>query len=441
VLRTKISTGEAVCPQIAMFATVLYALSGVILANSVPQVKDVAAAQRTDGSGIVDVWYTLEDADGDRCTVTFEVSDDAGSTWGVPATVFLSPGALGPDVTPGRWHILWNSQSDLPGAFGTTYQVRITADDGQTTVPPGMVLIPGGTFQMGDSFGEVPFDERPVHTVTLSAFYMGRHEITNGQYCEFLNSALGQGLITVSSGSTPGRVYQFGSGTSYLYCYTSGGNINSQIAYSEGTFAVRTKGGRGMADDPIVEVSWYGAVAYCNWRSLQEGREPCYDLTNGTCDFNRNGYHLPTEAQWECAARGGLSGRRFPWGDTISHSQANYVSSDAFNYDISPTRGYHPTWNDGIWPYTSPVGSFAANGYGLYDMTGNAGEWCHDWYGLGYDYRPQTNPTGPSEGAGRVYRGGFWSAPALWCRVSYRYYLTPGSCYEYLGFRVCMEQD
>jgi len=304
-------------------------------------------------------------------------------------------------------------------------------------VPADMVLIPGGTFQMGDSFNEGDIDEQPVHPVALSSFHMSRHEITNGQYCEFLNSALEQGLITVSGGV----VYQAGSEIVYAYCDTSGSSSYSQVDYSGGVFSVRTKGGRSMVNDPMVRVSWYGAAAYCNWRSQQEGRPPCYDLSTWVCDFSKNGYHLPTEAQWEYAARGGLAGKRFPWGDTISHSQANYYSSSSYRYDIGPTRGYHPTWNDGIRPYTSPVGSFAPNGYGLYDVVGNVWEWCHDWYG-GYGSNAQTNPTGPVSGIYRVLRGACWVGSADYCRVAYRnYYFWPDSRVDYVGFRVSLGVD
>jgi len=296
-----------------------------------------------------------------------------------------------------------------------------------------MVPIPAGTFQMGDSFSEGNARERPVHTVTLSSFYMSKHETSNAQYCQFLNSALAQELITVNSGV----VYKAGSGTTFPYCDTSTSSQYSQIAFSNNSFTVRTKGGRRMVNDPMVVVSWYGAVAYCNWRSQQEGLEPCYKLSTWACDFSKNGYRLPTEAQWEYAARGGLSGKRFPWGDTITHSHANYYSRSDYSYDTSPTRGYHPTWNDGIMPYTSPVGSFTPNGYGLYDMVGNVVEWCNDWYsGTYYGSSPETNPTGPLTGNFRVLRGGSWYDLARSCRVAYRPYGTPVIRYG-VGFRVC----
>jgi len=298
---------------------------------------------------------------------------------------------------------------------------------------PDLVLIAGGPFQMGDSFAEGATDEGPVHTVELSSFFMSRHEVTNGQYRDFLQSALTQGLITVIDGV----VYRAGSEISYPYCDTSTSSSSSQIAYNGGVFRARTRGGRYRVNDPAVYVSWYGAAAYCNWLSQQESRKPCYDLETWECDFLKNGYHLPTEAQWEYAARGGLSGKRFPWGDTISHSQANYYSSSSYDYDIGPTRGYHSTWNDGIYPYTSPVGSFAPNGYGLYDMAGNVWEWCNDWYS-DYTSDSQTNPTGPSSGEFRVLRGGSWGSYANRCSLTHRNRMTPLSRSVKFGFRLAL---
>jgi sulfatase modifying factor 1 len=298
-----------------------------------------------------------------------------------------------------------------------------------------MVAIPGGAFLMGDSVGDGEAIERPVHTVTLDSFAMGKYEITNGQYRDFLNSALAQGLITVTSGMV------CKSGTSYpSYCFTSTSSPYSQITFSNNTFGVRWKLRTDMSNDPMVGVNWYGAVAYCNWRSQREGKQPCYDLSTWTCDFTKNGYRLPTEAEWEYAARGGLSGKRFPWGDTITHSQANYYSR-ADSYDTSPTRGFHPTWSDVGEPYTSQVGSFPANAYGLYDMAGNVFEWCNDWYsGTYYSSSPTNNPTGPTTGSIRVLRGGCWTYDSCLCRVSHRDGIHPYTRRnDYLGFRVVLD--
>lgn len=301
-----------------------------------------------------------------------------------------------------------------------------------------MVSIPAGTFQMGDHKNEGATDERPVHTITVNSVAMGKYEISHGLYCAFLNSALQQGLITV----TNGVVYQTGSGTSYPYCDTSTISSDSHIVYNGVSFSVRTKGGRDMSNDPVVFVSWYGAVAYCNWRSQKEGLPLCYNLSGWTCDSNKKGYRLPTEAEWEHAARGGLSGKRFPWGDTITHSQANYISRTNESYDVSPTRSYHPIWNDGIMPYTAPVGSFSPNGFSLNEMTGNVWEWCNDWYsGTYYSASPNSNPKGPLTGTGRVFRGGGWYHNSYYCRVSVRPNHVPGNRYISLGFRVVLDLE
>jgi len=339
----------------------------------------------------------------------------------------------------GNWKVSWRLDKKTEQSVAGGWTVPETVEflkglldgTGYLETPEGPVYIPGGTFAMGDSLGDGALHELPVHAVTLDPFYMSRCEITNQQYCEFLNAFLVLGQITV----TAGVVYQADSGTTYPYCDTLEAHPESQIEYSAGVFTALAKGGRDISRDPAQRVSWYGAAAYCNWRSIFEGLDHCYDPITWDCDFTKNGYRLPTEAQWEYAARGGVAAWRFPWGDTISHTQANYWSSLFYAYDVSLTGAYHPTWNDGVMPYTSPGGSYLANRYGLCDMAGNVLEWCNDRFG-DYSAGLQTNPTGPAAGAGRVYRGGSWFGDASDARMACRDAGLPTDRFNTVGFRV-----
>jgi len=169
--------------------------------------------------------------------------------------------------------------------------------------------------------------------------------------------------------------------------------------------------------------------------------------TNGeiTPYVNRtvNGYRFATEAEWEKAARGGLSGQRFPWGDTLSESQANYNGdTNYFSYDLGPDDLNAIGQVGGTSPATSPVGSFAPNGYGLYDMAGNSWEWCWDWYGTQYGQPTTNNPTGPASGSTRLCRGGAWYRNAGACRVAYPGPTNPEFWYiDYVGFRCVLPQE
>ncbi|MBE2282852.1 MAG: SUMF1/EgtB/PvdO family nonheme iron enzyme [Prosthecobacter sp.] len=188
-------------------------------------------------------------------------------------------------------------------------------------------------------------------------------------------------------------------------------------------------GASAPSDRPVGSVSWYGAVKWCNALSEMNGKTPCYytddaqmtvyrigdvDVTNSMVNWAGNGYRLPTEAEWEKAARGGLVGKRFPWGDLITHSDANYWSDATYPYDISPTRGAHPN-------YPTPVGFFAANGYGVHDCSGGVFEWCWDWYDVAYyASSPVSNPIGPVAGTIRSRRGGYYSGLAHRARCFHR---------------------
>ena len=306
-----------------------------------------------------------------------------------------------------------------------------------------MVYLPFGVFEMGNHHSDGGSDELPLHPVQPKSFFIGRYEVTNSQYCDFLNSAILAGDIKVDGGI----VYAAADSTnSYVYCDTHSYNADSQIDYSGGVFSVRTKGEppRDMSNDPMVKISWYGSAAYCNWRSSQKGYQYCYNQSNGwDWDPNSNGYRLPTEAEWEYSAGGGEHSPyyRFPWGDTISHSQANYYADpNSYSYDVSPTKGFHPAYNDTVFPYTAPVGSFAPNGFGLYDMIGNVNEWCSDWYGENYySTSPVNNPTGPASGIFRVLRGGSWGHYADRGRTATRHNRNPGARYNNYGFRIVLD--
>jgi sulfatase modifying factor 1 len=375
--------------------------------SAAPVVSNIRAVQRP-GTQLVDILYNFT-AIG-PCTITIAVSADGGANYSVPAFTFS--GAVGTGVTPGNDRALvWNAGLDWPGRFTSNCRVRVTADDGTTPFAPGMAYIPPGGFSMGDTL-DGSSAALPVHPVYVSSFFMDKYEVTGELFFSVFDWAATHG-----------------------YSFNSGGLFKA-------------------GNHPVQSITWYDAVKWCNARSEKEGLTPCYylepaqttvyrtgsvSITNACVQWSANGYRLPTEAEWEKAARGSLNARRFPWGDTIAHSQANYYSDTSYAYDISPTRGYHPTYTNNPTPYTSPVGSFAANGYGLFDMSGNVWEWVWDWYDSTYYGQvaaTQDNPRGPTGVSSvRVLRGGSWVVSANAARCAYRYVYDPSYASYDVGFR------
>ncbi|MEN9975118.1 MAG: hypothetical protein RLZZ282_1124 [Verrucomicrobiota bacterium] len=364
-------------------------------------VSNISAAQRS-GTKLVDIHYDLSGGTS-PVAVSLDISADGGVTWSVPASTLT--GDVGSKVPPATGlKVTWNAGNDWNDQYSTRTRFRIQIAD--SLASSEFSRIPVGSFTMGDALDRDA--DAPSHSVSLSSFFLQKNEVSQAQWNVVRAWALGHGYSKLASGASKG--------------------INH----------------------PIEKVTWYDVVKWCNAKSEMEGLKPCYytnaakttiyrtgtkDINNTMVNWNANGYRLPTEAEWEKSARGGLTGKRFPWGDDITHTDANYNSRIADAYDISTTLGFHPTYATGGTPYTAPANSFDANGYGLYHMAGNVREWVWDCYATTYDTTAATDPHGPATGTTRVLRGGDWSYYALGCRVAYRYRITPSITDDAFGFR------
>jgi formylglycine-generating enzyme required for sulfatase activity len=257
------------------------------------------------------------------------------------------------------------------------------------------LLVPAGSFKMGDNFGDGESRERPVHVVDLDAYYIGKFEITNGEWRKFRDDA----------GYDDPK-------------YWPSGRVVPKTQVPYWTQANNHGGGTPDSDNyPVLGVNWDSAVAYCNWLSAKTGKK----------------YRLPTEAEWEKAARG-TDQRRFPWGNTIDKSYANIVGSQ--RYDTGQIVGYYDGSKRGDVQTNS-----GASPYGAQDMAGNVMEWCHDWYSRNYyNVSPKKNPQGPASGAYRVVRGGTFFMEPQDQRTYLRSAAWPSvQSHRMLGFRAVRE--
>ena len=276
------------------------------------------------------------------------------------------------------------------------YKDTVTDEGSKIIVPEGFVLIPAGTFQMGSEKGYS--DSKPVHEVTITkSFYMGKYEVTQAEYEKYCS----YGSSSPSSDK--------GDGDNY----------------------------------PAYYVSWYDALVYCNKRSMAEGLTPCYSISGSTdpskwgtvptstdstwdavvCDWKANGYRLPTEAEWEYAAR----------------AEDNTVASLTYSGTSDVNKlGEYAWYSSNSNSKTHEVGTKKANGFGLYDMSGNVLEWCWNWFTISYYAKAEggSDPTGASSGSNRVHRGGSWDRNSGLCAVSYRNCYHPYGRNNNLGFRV-----
>jgi sulfatase modifying factor 1 len=339
-------------------------------------------------------------------TIILSASPSAGGTVSGGGTFIQgSPQTVTATATYGYEFIGWSgdaSGTNNPLTITVTSNLIITANFSFT----GAALVPTGTFTMGDTLdGES--DAIPTVSVNVSEFYMDVNLVSYSQWQLIYNWATTNGYSFDGAGS--GKA----------------------------------------ADHPVQSVDWYDTVIWCNARSEQAGLTPVYYTDSGLtqvlrgpavpyANWTASGFRLPTEAEWEKAARSGLIGQRFPWGNDISESLDNYDSDMDYSYDLGPI-GYNAAFATGAEPYTSPVGYFAPNGYGLYDMAGNVFEWCWDWYATlyagGTDPHGPASPDGLPFGGLRVLRGDAWDNDAYGARCANRGADFPSSTEDDIGFR------
>ena len=324
--------------------------------NRPPVVSNVHAQQRP-GTEQAIITYDVDDPDGDTLTISVQMSNDNGQTFTVLAKSFS--GDIGAGINPGKnKRIVWDAGKDLTELYDWDFRAKVIADDSKQ--PDEIIWQKDGAKMRLIPAGEFEMgsndgsdDEMPVHTVYVDAFYMDVYEVTVGQYKKFIKA-------------TGHRAPDWS-------------NV-SQCSPTD--------------NHPIIYVSWDDAQAYCRWA----------------------GKRLPTEAEWEKAARGGLVDKQYPWGDKIDSTKANY------NNNVGKT---------------TPVGTNPENGYGLHNMAGNVWEWCEDWYDANnYSSSSRKNPTGPASGLYRVVRGGSWDNDGDSLRAANRSNGSkPSNMNSYLGFR------
>lgn len=293
------------------------------------------------------------------------------------------------------------------------------------------VLIPSGAFMMGSDespdvlAGDFPLlerkrfvelaDEAPVHKVRITrAFYLGLHEVTVAQFRSFV----------VASGYKPEAEADGTGGYGYNRAYDPDKSLRGDAFEGRSTeYSWRNPGFAQGDDHPVVNVTWNDALAMSKWLSEKEGVK----------------YRLPTEAEWEYAARAGTRTRYHSGNDVQSLLQvANLFDADA-GKNWPKWQSHALAGHDGF-EFTAPAGSFAANAFGLYDMHGNVWEWCADWYDENYYARsPLSDPKGPEAGAVRVRRGGSWHTWPFYVRSSYRNWNAPSTRYTLVGMRLLRE--
>jgi len=366
--------------------------------------------QIVDNNQIEIIYDIVGYPDATKFKVWVEISLDNGSTYSLkPKALF---GDAGDSISTGKnKKIIWNVFKDTPALIADNLMIAVKAEEiKQKTVSQeervqreqktseeekkipavikkkvepksdhDMVFIQGGEFLMGSNDGGD--DEKPEHIVKVNNFYMSKYEVTNSQFCNFLKD----------------RGNQSEGGVTWLDISDS----DCQIIKRNARFVPKS----GFETYPVILVSWYGARAYCRWA----------------------GGRLPTEAEWEYAARGGNKSRGYKYSGSNSVNEVAWYNGNSANISNNLYKGKG----------THPVGQKLPNELGLYDMSGNVWEWCSDWYEKNYyQNSSQDNPQGSSSGKYRVLRGGSWYVIVRVCRCSDRFRFNPNCRFSDLGFRI-----
>ncbi|UCF04438.1 MAG: SUMF1/EgtB/PvdO family nonheme iron enzyme [bacterium] len=290
---------------------------------------------------------------------------------------------------------------------------------GCSRVPGDLVFVEGGTFEMGNEFGEGDEDEFPVHEVKLDSYYIGMHEVTIGQFRDFVEASR---YVTTAEQDEGASVF-------------IGKEVEIRLDASW-----RNPYYEQHDSHPVVCVSWYDAIAYCNWRSEREGLEKCYSGSGDSiyCDFAADGYRLPTEAEWEYAARSRGRNIKFAWGDGepyIDGRPAGNTRDEAARREWQITNIWEG-YDDG-YANTAPACTFAPNWLGVHDISGNVYEWVWDWYDEKYYERsPRDNPHGPPSGEMRACRDAGFACAIRHEAVASRGRGKPSLTFSWGGFRI-----
>lgn len=367
------------------------------------------------GSTYSITWQTLDDSGIENVSIEYSDANGVDGSWEL---VHLEPNILNdgeyewtvPQVTSDECLVRISdvadpNVSDISDDVFTIYVCRLDSiadlnNDCEVSLPD-FVLLVLDWLRNGNPYDDGYTEPLPIMWVYINdpgvsgheAFigYMSKYETTNAQYCLFLNAALASGDINVSGDIVYGA-NGTNSGTDFvdeIYFNPNAADSDSQITYSGGIFSVRTRDSYDMSDHPVVEVSWYGATAFCNYY----------------------GYRLPTEWEWQAVADYDGS-YTYGCGTTINQSKANYYHLTQYANPLGLSS----------YPYTSPVDYYSSYGYGMNDMAGNVWEWTDSIY----------------SGSDRVVRGGSWGHHDLTCTVLYRYYGNPSSRTDSFGFRAVL---